>query len=208
MVKSPVVLLFVCLIATRAFAQVTTFATWSSATSGSLNGVSITVSGDPFAGVASFSLNSPDFTPDSGGDDVDMFSYSVGQTITFTFAAPVSGLTLHTLFFRSANTYGPTYYDFSGTGLTGLSIVSGNADSSVSGYQWDVSSANWLNGSIALQGSVSSLTITPSFDAGGSGQLLTFSTTSAIPEPSTYALIFGVGALGCAVWLRRRRATA
>lgn len=44
---------------------------------------------------------------------------------------------------------------------------------------------------------------------GATGSAFKFSvqaTTAAVPEPSTYALIFGAGALGFAAWRRRRAA--
>jgi len=68
------------------------------------------------------------------------------------------------------------------------------------------------------------LTETPSTDfsiafqnwVGGSGggaqdiylDNLTLTATSAVPEPSTYAALAGLGALGLALWRRRRQATA
>jgi hypothetical protein len=46
-----------------------------------------------------------------------------------------------------------------------------------------------------------------SWDLGGAGYPYQFSVaaTNAIPEPSTYAMIFGAGALGLAAWRRRAR---
>lgn len=42
------------------------------------------------------------------------------------------------------------------------------------------------------------------YSLGFSGNLLQVTATSAVPEPSTYATIFGVGSLGFALWRRRR----
>jgi hypothetical protein len=82
-------------------------------------------------------------------------------------------------------------------------------------YTWNPSSGAFTFGSTLIDqnsetGLLSSPTVTNFTVSGGiltgfDGEAFTLNSISAIPEPSTYAMLAGVAALGLAVWHRRRK---
>jgi hypothetical protein len=162
------------------------FVTDNSAATFTLNSVSLALN---------FASGMDDFTvrlmTDSGsntpGTLLGTLSGPVSPSGTSTFLYTASGLTLN------ANTsYWVTMGFTSGAGSYTVPLTNTLAGATgpwtLNGNVSDFS-GSWIAGGM-----------------GGANNLLLSVQASAIPEPSTYALLFGAGVLGLAAWRRRRAA--
>ncbi len=131
--------------------------------------------------------------PTIGGAGWDLLNISGSLNITATsgnrFNVDLTSLTLGNVAGLAANFdsgHDHTFLIAATTGgITGFSADSFDLD--LTGFQNDLAGGSW---SIAQSGNNLSLV---------------FTAASAIPEPSTYAVLAGLGALGFALWRRQRR---
>jgi hypothetical protein len=160
------------------------FVTDNSAPTYTLNSISLALGSAN--GINDFTVN---LMTDSGantpGTLIGTLSGPVSPTSTNNFLFSASGLTLNantSYWVTMGFTSGAGSYEVQLTntlaGATGPWTLNGNA-----GYF----SGSWIAGGM-----------------GGANNLLLSVQATAIPEPSTYALLFGVGVLGLAAWRRRR----
>jgi len=177
----------------------------SSGTTGTLDGIAVTMTGlvnpDVALSATDFSLDltSGDFAGAPLAGDVELVGYSAVSDWTVSFSEPVSNLLLYLIYWRGASGQPPAgetvVYGFDSTfvPVSGLGFaVFPEGDVSLVAPE-----ANFHSGILKFQGPLTTLSVTT--NAGGfSAQLLTF----AVPEPSWLAL----AALGLA--LTRRRAPA
>jgi len=70
----------------------------------------------------------------------------------------------------------------------------------------ETSSAGWTIGNSGYTGSTTTAGVLPTFSATATPFQFSVTAVSAVPEPSTYAAIFGALALGAVAVVRRRRA--
>lgn len=166
-----------------------------------------------------FSGNAATFGSNTGGtltftQNVSLDVFYISSSGAYTFALAGNDLSVaNNAFIVSA----ATTFDFGGGNST-LTVGSGFSTFSVEGF----TVANYQAGSdvIRFGTSASGLTSTElshivfsGYSMGGAAQIdsngyVTPMGVSAVPEPSTYAAIFGAMALGAVAVIRRRRATA
>ena len=178
-----------------------TFATFDSTTSGSLNGVNFAVSS-----LSNASIYTGDF---SGGDwnnagSQRYLDYLQNDTSTFTinFASAVSNLEMYLYYFRGDNNgFGDGYNSY--TFSESFSVTAGLTGVSVSGATLDTSSVTFASGVLSFTGSVTSLTITTTGTATGGFAGFTMAQSAAPPAVPGLA---GLGMLaGVSLAGRRRR---
>jgi hypothetical protein len=153
--------------------------------SGSINGLTTFASGSHLApgnspGTITFTngvtLNNGSILDFELGTTSDLIRVSGGL---LTGSASAGGITLN---LANSGGFAPATYilfDFTGATTSSFDLSDFTLGSTISGYTY----------SLALNGNALELT----------------SVATAIPEPSTYALIFGAGVLGVAGYRRRRR---
>jgi hypothetical protein len=146
---------------------------------------------------AGISLNEFEFPPKSG----DVVVFDDGGAITIEFASPVFSVGA---FFTYVTGLSLSVYDSSNNLLTsGLSLFASNAASSGDAG----SSPNEFISFADASGRISRFVITGAL-AGGSFTMddLTVDAGTAVPEPSTVALVLGLLGLGALPggWMRRR----
>ena len=117
--------------------------------------------------------------------------FNLNDTIDSSVVGTVSSNPIHNLNFGGANN---ANWAPGTTGYIGLTFVSDST--TVSG---------WMQISYNLDGSLTLYDF--AYDASGAS-IMAGATTSAVPEPSTYAAMFGLTALGFAAYRRRRRQAA
>jgi hypothetical protein len=179
---------------------------WSSASSGTANGVSVSFSGGTRALVTDAIWVNKLF---NAVNSYGLFSTAEGiefsaagngtRSYAVSFSAPVTGVVMHLGSLASTITF-----DRSITKLSGQSIfqVAGN---SVAGITVNDAPYSDANGSIALGDlQTFSFTVGPYFPSGeGIGMQLVINALPPVPEPDTWVLMLsGVIALGA--WVRRR----
>ncbi|AHF94425.1 hypothetical protein OPIT5_15565 [Opitutaceae bacterium TAV5] len=128
------------------------------------------------------------------GTDTTNFYLSLAPNGTVTLNSPAASTQVaYTV--TDWNTF-RLYFDET----TNTASVSLNGTSIVSVATGDADATNWQVGKIRLQAGAAASTNTRAyFDD------ITVVNTAAIPEPSTYAAVAGIGALALALWWRRRR---
>lgn len=154
---------------------------------------------DDFTGYAG-----ADFSPALANSDAFEF---VGQkspnpvpTYTITFGDTVLNPVLHvaslasTLVFSAAPTMvsGDVRFGVSGNQVIGSDFIPGSGN-------------NDANGTVQFLGTYTTLSFTAVYAGPGPADGITLQVgATAIPEPSTYAVLIGLGALGLAAWQRRK----
>ena len=171
-----------------------TFASWTDAGNGSLDGVNFTVVKSGGGDVSSGSIQSGDFNGDQWGNagTQSFLGYGADNVFTITFDSAVSGLSLYTYYWRGSTV---------GGGVQTLSeAFTANADFSGSTSGFTVNGTGYNNGILSFSGPVTTLTIS---GTGTSQQGLILAQTGgsqAVPGIGGLAAIAGVGLVG-----RRRR---
>lgn len=197
-----------------------TFVTWTSPTSGSANGVTVTasytdVTQAPRFPYTSENLSGANFSP-AGGATQQTVEYNVTSGITWSFSSAVTNLDLYLVYWRAgARGGGPadSQYVFSTapTIQSGLSraSISGNARASISGNALVVGSDDFYSGIVRFSGPLTSLTLNaPVANSDTNGyQIYTLAFdggSASVPDgASTFALLgAAIGTLG---WATRRR---
>ena len=175
---------------------VPTFASWTDAGNGSLNGVNFTVV--PTAGSWDTpSIQNGDFSAGNAWDSagsLDHLNYRTGDNWTITFDSAVSGLSLYTYYWRGTATSG------SEQTLSEAFTTNANFSGSTSGNTLNATGFN--SGILSFSGPVTTLTVTGGVGTNGY-QGLTLAQTAgsqAVPGIGGIAAIAGVGLVG-----RRRR---
>ena len=176
---------------------VPTFASWTDAGNGSLNGVNFTVV--PTAGSwDSVSIDSGDFSYgdawDSAGSQ-DYLSYKTADNWTITFDSAVSGLSLYAFYWRGASqTVGGSDQTLSETFTTNANFSGSTSGNTLNGIVFN-------SGILSFSGPVTTLTVTGGVGTNYQGMTLAQTAGSqAVPGIGGIAAIAGVGLVG-----RRRR---
>lgn len=176
--------------------RVFTFTTGASAGGYDFTGITMSfngASGSP--GDLSVSLYST-FDPNTsagGGTLLTALSLSLGSpftgpTASFSGSAALAASTTYYLQFSSAFAPAGNYYSYP-VANTGLENPGGLA--------------GWSIGDIGYESNYNQ-----NWTAQSGPALFSVDATAAIPEPSTYVLLFGVAAFGCVMWRRKSAATS
>ena len=178
-------------------------ADWTTPTTGSLDGVGLTMTGlsSQFLNIETRSYTTSDFSA-APLSNVEAIQYGASNDWTATFGSPIADLLLYVDTWRgNYNAPGPdpdTNYTFS----MPFTILSGLGGAGVSGntltLPFDQNLA-FYHGIIRFSGPITSLSVV-SDGLNESGQILTFAT--AVPEPATLSLI-GIGITAFVVIQRR-----
>ena len=187
-----------------------TFVTWTSPTSGSANGVTVTASYTDVTQAprfASLDLSGANFSP-AGGATQQTVEYNVTSGITWSFSSAVTNLDLYLGYWRAAAPGGgpaDSRYVFS----TAPTIQSGLSGASISGNALVVGSDPFYSGIVRFSGPLTSLTLNaPVANSDTNGyQIYTLAFdggSASVPDgASTFALLgAAIGTLG---WATRRR---
>ena len=169
---------------------VPTFATWSSATSGSLNSIGFTITGTRVSGSnldSSFGFDDPAFDP-AGPATIETLNYEANSSFDVTFDSPVTNLAIYYRYLR-ATTDGFTSFEMNAGAASGTwSVLSGLSGASlVCNYYLDVSSTTdmLLNGIVLFTGTLSAIHFASIGGTNPSLQALTFATLAEPPAPTT-----------------------
>lgn len=133
---------------------------WASESSGTLNGTTLTLSG-PVEFVSIKDLTGPEFAAAPLSIDSEIVEYSGANTLTVTFASPVSDLLVYAIFWQGlVDATNPIVYTFGQS----FSVLSGMAAATVSGggTVLTLPEPGYHSGVLRIPGAVSSLTITSS----------------------------------------------
>jgi hypothetical protein len=194
-----VAVLLACACAPAASASAA-FATWTAASgstaSGTLDGVSFTITGLDNAGLTTADLSGGYFSAYPGSSSQQALTYAEESNYTVTFATPIAVLYVYQDYWRPEDL---ADYDFS----QAISIASGDSNTTVvGGTDLDATNYNnFINGVVELT-NVTSFTVTQNF-SDVSYQNLDFAGTAGVatPEPGSLAVV----TLGVAALLLRRR---
>lgn len=167
-----------------------------SGSTGSLGGIAYTVSSVSSLSSGSCDLSTTNYVP-PGGSAQACHDYSVGRSITFSFASPLNNLDLYLSNFRGPGSYGVASYDLTVTGTAGTwSIQSGLPGASLTGNTLTAAN-NFNSGVLHYSGQVTAVTITPSTVSAslGSQQSVLPATTMALDVPtlSSWGMLLLVG---------------
>lgn len=184
---------------------------WSSATSGTLGGSTVTLAGNGVdalyeGGFVASLFSAPHFAaPVSLDQAVSLITpspFCCYSQFVLSFSAPVQGLRLHLASMASELVFDATPTKVSGQESL---VVAGNT---VTGAGLDGPTPNDANGTIAFAGTISTLTITFARSVVASSDNLFIQVAAQpVPEPATWLLwLSGATALGAVA--RRRRVAA
>ena len=137
-------------------------AVWTSATTGTLNGVSFTLTNSSSSGDTTWDLTTSQFSVAPLSATQSMVDYGTGDDWTVTFASPITNLKLYCKWWRDADYLFDQPFSIL-SGATGLSNVGNTL--TVSG--------GWGNGILEFTGSITTLTVNSDW-IGGSTQIMTF----------------------------------
>lgn len=160
-------------------------ATWSSATAGTLNGVSVTVTGG--GGTNSCDFSSADYSAAVLSASEACLDRDATTPISFTFSSPVSNLSVYLYYWLGSGgstCTGTGTYTFSAT----PTVASGLAGSSLSGNDLSLF-GNFQSGIVTFAGPLSSLTVSAGCTAVTSNTNVTLSVPAAIVLPPVSAAI-------------------
>lgn len=154
---------------------------WTSGTSGTLDGVTVTMSNLLDGGsISSGDLSGADYAAAPLSAQSEVLEYSTGSDWTATFSQPVSRLALYASFWRGIFAeVSPVTYTFSQP----FTIVSGLSQATVSGNTLTLPSSGFHDGIILFTGPLSRLSVTTNSQT-YSSQALTF---ALLPHPDTTA---------------------
>ena len=146
-------------------------AVWSSASTGTLNGVGFTISSARSSGPSNWDLSTSDFSAGPLSATQSLGGISHGDDWVVTFAAPIVNLKLYVKYWRAAS------YTFNQP----LSILSGSGITSPNSTTITVT--GWGNGIVQFAGPVTTLSVNSSADLvnDASGQIMTF---GVLPQPA------------------------
>ncbi len=185
------------------------YANFTTATSGTLNGVSFTISGYDTSNVTPYfysaDLSGSNYSAAPGSATQQSVSYASDSGFTITFASAISGLFLADIYFRGpySDVANPTY-----TFDSGFTIASGDSSATVSGDSLVASPSSYNSGLLDFSGPITELTMTTNLPTVSVQQAFTLAVNpSAVPEPSSLAMCGLAGLIGSAyAWRRRKRA--
>jgi hypothetical protein len=149
-------------------------AIWTSATTGTLNGISFTLTNSRSSSISSWDLSDTNFSSAPLSINQDMGEIAHGDDWVITFAAPISNLKLYLKYWRTAS------YVFDQP----LSILSGTGFTSPNSNT--ISLSGWGNGIIEFIGPITTLSVNSSASLvnDASGQLVTFGGQTSSPSSS------------------------
>ncbi len=178
----------------------TTFASWSSTTAATLGSNSLTFNSTEPTGLSLFSadLSGGNFSAAPGSSSQQALNYDENDPWSVTFNTTQPELMLDVVEWRGNGSGGTSTYTFNQP----FTILSGLSAATVSGNTLTVPNSfiNFYSGILEFS-NVSTLSVTANTTS-VSGIGLTFSTTTPVPEPATFALA-GLGAAAM-LFLRRR----
>jgi hypothetical protein len=148
---------------------------------GTLDGVSVTVTGGFSSVVGSLNLSGSDFSAAPLSTTAETVTFLAEQPLAFTFGSPVSNLSLYLAYWLGGGascTGSPAgVYTFSAT----PTIASGIAGSSLSGNVLSLF-GNWQSGIVTFAGPLTSLTVSAGCGTATSASAFTLS-VQAVPPP-------------------------
>jgi autotransporter-associated beta strand protein len=187
---------------TNTYGGATTISAGTLKIDGSINNSAVSVaSGGTLAGSGSAgatTLNSGGFISPANGSignlSLASLTFNGGGTLNLGLGSGTSSDSLTIAGAFTKGSVGQYTIDFGNTGTAGNTYTLATFGSSTFSSGADFTFANLASG------------VTGTFNLGTND--LTFTTTAAIPEPSTYAAILGIGALGFVIYRRRKASPA
>lgn len=168
-------------------ASTPTFATWSSATAGTLGGanVEVTYDGPEFPTVRPLVLDETTYFNPPGSSSQQGLEYDLQPgSVSFEFDAPVTNVAIYAWYFRTPANQGPQSYGLSTDGEGSWVRVSGNG--LLAGSElFPTDDYNYILNILAFSGTITTLTVETIGDCPdcGSAQGLALASFDTIPSP-------------------------